>query len=144
MDSHDKEPSGLRSATNPVAFGYLRADVPDENEIRVWREIAQACTAKNYRLATIYCDRGCDGSELARPGFAGLLDALALPDNAAVVVPDLTHLSTDVGVRHTLQYHVRRTGACLLAVRDTTNGPNALDQADGDVRCDQDQTGERA
>jgi len=51
---------------------------------------------------------------MARPGFAAVLDALALPDSVALVVPDLDHLSPDSLVREGLVRSVRRTGAKII------------------------------
>lgn len=109
--------------TRPVAVGYLRAEQPDEALITGWREeIASFCAGRGYRLATVYCDRGYDGSEMARPGFAGLLDALAVPACTAAVVLAVDHLSLDDIVQDTLQRHIRRTGADLLIVRTSYDG----------------------
>lgn len=103
----------------PVAFGYLRADDPHDAEIAGLRtEIAGYCRAEDLRLVTTFSDLGWDGSQLARPGFAGLLDALTVSTDARLVTPDLGHLSPSCVIREGLLRQVRRTGARLIVTRE--------------------------
>jgi hypothetical protein len=105
--------------TRIQAFGYVRAEDPADDQIPALRaEIAAFCRAEDLRLVTIFCDRGSDGSELARPGFAGLLDALAVTRDVRLVIPDSNHLSPYEAVREGLLRQVRRTGARLLVTRE--------------------------
>jgi DNA invertase Pin-like site-specific DNA recombinase len=82
------------------------------------QQIAAFCRAEAFLLVTTFCDVGYDGSEMARPGFAALLDALSLPRSTRLVVPDLRHLSTDAAVREGLLRQVRRTGVSVLVAHE--------------------------
>lgn len=114
----------------PVAYGYVRVAEPD-GEVAGWRQaIAEHCQASGWRLVTTFCDRGYDGSELARPGFAALLDVLALPESTHLVVPDLDHLSEDGTVRSGLVRQVERRGITLVVAGRQTERP-------GEVRHDE-------
>lgn len=105
--------------TRIQAFGYVRAEDPADDDVPALRaEIAAFCRTEDLRLVTIFCDRGSDGSELARPGFAGLLDALAVTAHARLVTADLNHLSPFEAIREGLLRQVRRTGARLLVTRE--------------------------
>ncbi|MGH3624936.1 MAG: recombinase family protein [Sciscionella sp.] len=73
----------------------------------------------------MFCDRDSDGSETARPGFAGALDALVLPASTALVVPSLAHLSPDATVRAALASMVRRAGAQVVVAEAATGTPNS-------------------
>lgn len=107
---------------NPIAraaaYGYILAEEPNEDQISDLRkEIGAFCRREALHLVTVFCDRGYDGSETARPGFAAALDALALPDSAALVVPTEGHVSPNDTVREGLLRQVKRTGANVLMVR---------------------------
>lgn len=100
-----------------MVYGYLRAEEPDETEIALLRkEMAAYCQAHGYQLAGVCCDRGSDGTELARPGFIAALDSLALPTSYALLIPELGHLSGHNVVREGLTRLVRRAGAKLLVM----------------------------
>jgi Resolvase, N terminal domain len=103
--------------TARLVYGYIRAEEPDEIEIALLRkEMAAFCEEHDYRLTNVCCDRGSDGTEWGRAGFAAALDALALPSSYGLLVPALAHLSTDAVVRDGLVRLVRRTGAKLLVL----------------------------
>jgi hypothetical protein len=109
-----------------LVFGYIRAEEPDEIEIGLLRkEMAAYCEVNDYRLATVCCDRGSDGSEFSRPGFTVALDVLALPTSYALLVPALAHLSPQEVIREGLIRLVRRTGAQLFVI----HAPNGAHQA---------------
>lgn len=100
-----------------LVYGYVRAQEPDENEIALLRkEMSEYCKANDYRLATVCCDRGSDGTEWGPASFTAALDALSLPSTLGLLVPALGHLSTDALVRDGLVRLVRRTGAKLLVL----------------------------
>src|SRR5712664_3714284 len=89
--------------TRAAAYGYILAEEPNEDQISGLRkEIGAFCRAEALHLVTVFCDRGYDGSETARPGFAAALDALALPDSTALVVPTKGHVSPNDTVREGL------------------------------------------
>lgn len=103
-----------------LVYGYIRVDSPDETQIAALRKtIGEYCREHDYRLVTICCDRGSDGSEIARPGFTAALDALALPTSHALLVPTLEHLSPDRIIRQGLHRQIKRTGAKLLTLTDS-------------------------
>ncbi|MGH3623628.1 MAG: recombinase family protein [Sciscionella sp.] len=106
-----RRPARESGDTRPAVYGYLRTNDPDEDTVASLRvDVRVFCAGRDWRLVTVFCDRGSDGSETARPGFAAALDALALPDSMALVVPSLTHLSPDEAVRAVLASMVRRAG----------------------------------
>lgn len=118
-------------AARHVAYGYVRADEPNEDEIAALRqEIAAYCRTEDLRLVTVFCDRGYDGSELARPGFSALLDALALPESTHLVVPDLYHLSPNDTIRDGLSRQINRTGVTVAVVREPNGALDYTDASD--------------
>jgi resolvase-like protein len=119
-----------RAQTNPTtppsAYGYLRTEESNEELISTCRmALADFCRAHGRRLVTVFCDRGSDGSEIARPGFAALLDVLALPEATAVLVPDLDHLSPHEDVRNVLVHMVKRVGAGVVVTDGTATQGSA-------------------
>lgn len=108
-----------------LVFGYIRAEEPDEIEIGLLRkEMDDYCRAHDYRLAGVCCDRGSDGTEYGRPGFAAALDVLALPTSHALLVPALSHFSPHKAVREGLIRLIRRTGAKLLVMHGPGQDPH--------------------
>ncbi|HKR82514.1 MAG TPA: recombinase family protein [Candidatus Saccharimonadales bacterium] len=99
-----------------VYYGYLRTDTGNE-ATSAYDALVCWCVDRGWHLSTIFRDVGANSLSLRRPGFAGLLDALHLPDVAGVVVLDWTHLSDSVFIAKRLHLAVRRTGVELL-VRD--------------------------
>lgn len=107
-----------RSERWPAAYGYVRAVEASEDELaKLRQEIVRFCQMEGYQLVTIFWDRGSEETELDWPGLAGLLDALALPDSACVVVPDLRYLSQDKTVREGLVRQIHRAGTTVLVTR---------------------------
>lgn len=114
-----------------MAYGYVRVADPNDAAVAMLRQtVADHCTANGRHLATIFCDRGSDGSELARPGFSALLDVLALPESTHLVVPELDYLSADDTIRSGLVRQVERRGVSLVALHQQTDGS-------GEVRHDE-------
>jgi hypothetical protein len=59
-----------------LAFGYLRMAETDGAEIcRLRLALGKYCQRQGYRLVTVFCDRDVRDTELARPGFTGVVDA---------------------------------------------------------------------
>ena len=111
--------------TRPVAYGYLRMEAPDEADIaRKRKVIGEFCRDQNLRLVTIFCDRGSDGMESARPALAGLLDVLQTVHSAVLVVLDLDHLSPDEALRTALARQVVRLGGRVATVEETRPAPD--------------------
>jgi resolvase-like protein len=113
MSDGDKRRESSRRLA--AVYGYVRAEDADDRTVAALRqELGRFCKTNGLHLVTVCFDRDSDGSEIARPGFAAVLDALALPDSVALVVPDLNHLSHAEVVREALVRSVRRTGAKVL------------------------------
>lgn len=104
----------------PVAYGYIRVEVPDEDTVsRLRQEIGAFCETESVHLVNVFCDRGIDGSTLARTGLTDLLDTLKQVPQAALVVPDLGHLSPYDSIRSVLVRRLHRSQHRLLVVSDT-------------------------
>ncbi|ONI91753.1 hypothetical protein ALI22I_07775 [Saccharothrix sp. ALI-22-I] len=107
-----------------TVYGYLCAEAPDELELAVWRkEIAQFCRGRGLHLVTVFIDRREPPDRVKRPGLAGLLDALSLPDSYAVVTPTVAHLSTDHAALDVLHRSISHTGSRLFVIHDTSRDP---------------------
>jgi DNA invertase Pin-like site-specific DNA recombinase len=99
----------------PVAYGYVRLEETDHDAIVEFRQnVAACCEREDLRLATTFCDLGDDGSTLARPALANLLEALKDTPSAKLVVPDLNHLSPYEVIRSALLLLLHRTEHQLL------------------------------
>ena len=103
----------------PMAYGYVRLEETDHDAVAQFRQaIAACCDREDLRLATTFCDLGDDGSALARPALADLLEALKATPSAKLVVPDLTHLSPFTVIRSALLLLLHRTEHQLLVVTE--------------------------
>ncbi len=103
----------------PVAYGYVRIEEADHDAVAQFRQaIAACCNREDLRLATTFCDLGDDGSTLARPALANLLEALKDTPSGKLVVPDLTHLSPFTVIRSALLLLLHRTEHQLLVVTE--------------------------
>jgi DNA invertase Pin-like site-specific DNA recombinase len=128
----------------PVAYGYLRLAESDKDQLAALRlEIAAFCETAALLLVNTFYDRGYDGSEMARPGFAGLLDVLALPESTRLVVPDLLHLSPVDVVRQGLLRQVQRTGVSVVSVRQLNGNLDSSGVADRSTWIGRADRGER-
>jgi hypothetical protein len=78
----------------------------------------------------VFSDLGWDGTQLARPGFAGLLDASSVSTDARLVTPDLSHLSPFGVIREGLLRQVRRTGARLVVTPEVNGKPDDVGTAE--------------
>jgi hypothetical protein len=117
-----RQPAWLNCSRDswPVVYGYLRIESQDLAGLAALRQaIATFCEAEEFLLVTTFSDVGYDGTEIARPGFAALLDVLALPQTARLVIPDLLHLSADEAIREGLLRQVRRTGVSVVVISET-------------------------
>jgi DNA invertase Pin-like site-specific DNA recombinase len=103
----------------PVAYGYVRLEEVDHDAVAQFRQdIAAGCEREDLRLASTFCDLGDDGSTLARPALAKLLEALKATPSAKLVVPDLTHLSPVGVIRSALLLLLHRTEHQLLVANE--------------------------
>jgi Resolvase, N terminal domain len=103
----------------PVAYGYVRMDeAAHEAVAQVRQDIAACCEREDLRLAKTFCDLGDDGSTLARPALANLLEALKATPSATLVVPDLGHLSPFTVIRSALLLLLHRTEHQLLVASE--------------------------
>ena len=105
--------------SRPVAYGYARMDETDHEAVAQFRrDIAACCEREDLRLVNTFCDLGDDGSTLARPALANLLEALKATPSAKLVVPDLNHLSPFAVIRSALLLLLHRTEHQLLVARE--------------------------
>jgi DNA invertase Pin-like site-specific DNA recombinase len=113
--------------TRPLAYGYVRLNEVDREAATRWRAaIGDRCVRDGRRLVTTFCDFDCDGSILARPALTELLVALRAAPQAAVVVPDLTHLSAAQSIRGALLLLLHRTEHQLVTLQEANGQPNGL------------------
>jgi hypothetical protein len=117
MTSHHRVFRDRQQPDNrPVAYGYVRIEDADHDAVAQFRQaIAACCDREDLRLATTFCDLGDDGSTLARPALASLLEALKATPSTKLVVPDLNHLSPFGVIRSALLLLLHRTEHQLLA-----------------------------
>lgn len=117
----------------PVAFGYVSMLEPDEEEIaNLRRRIGVHCRKRGFHLATVFCDRGFEPTDMARPGFAGLLDAVwPSSGNASVFVPDHEHLSDDPLIREAMEEALKRQGVVAVELLPAVPASSRADDADG-------------
>lgn len=106
-----------RGGTRPLIYGYVCADEPDEVAISLLcHDMTTFCRINNYRLGSIFIDRGVPDGTIARTGFTGMLDVLRRPEVHGVLVPTMGHLSTHEIVRAALLGLIRRTNSMVLVV----------------------------
>jgi len=102
----------------PVAYGYMRIGMDETDHEAVsqcGQDIAACCEREDLRLANTFCDLGDDGSTLARPALANLLEALKDAPSAKPVVPDASHLSPFTVIRSALLLLHRQEHQLLVA-----------------------------
>jgi DNA invertase Pin-like site-specific DNA recombinase len=103
----------------PVAYGYVRLEEVDHDAVAQFRQdTAACCEREDLRLVGTFCDLGDDGSTLARPALANLLEALKDTPSAKLVVPDLNHLSPYEVIRSALLLLLHRTEHQLLVATE--------------------------
>lgn len=104
-----------RHDATPLVHGYLCLEGPDEARVAEWSsEIRAFCVLSGYHLGSIFFDRTTATYNCTRDGFIEVLAALRLPRAYGVVVPSLTHLSSDSFTRQALIHMVRLTNSQLL------------------------------
>lgn len=114
---------GRTLPSGALVYGYLRMAEPDETEIaRLRLSLGTYCKEHGYQLVTVFCDRDVEDTELTRPGFAGLVDAVSAGggEEVIVLVPSRSHLSSEDLLRQNLERSIRLTGARLVALGDIT------------------------
>lgn len=109
----------LKPSEQPPAIGYICVDEAEDGEIAAFlKEIAACCLREELRLVRSFCDRGYDGSQLARPGIVELRQALLETSGLVVVVPTLDHLSPADSIRSPLTIMIHRLGGRLVVAAD--------------------------
>lgn len=124
----ETEPGKATVPELPVlAYGYVRSDDRDVGYIKACANLLEAwCTAAGWRLGVVFRDNGYDSASTARPGLAGFLDALRLPEAAYGLVIDHSHLSDHDDVVKQLVAEVRRTSAVLRVLADDLEDGKAV------------------
>lgn len=109
----------VKSSELPPAIGYLRLDDGDEDVFAMLlKDIAACCLREGLRLVRTFCDRGYDGSQLARAGLVEVQEALRERPGLVVIVPTLDHLSPANVIRSPLLLMVHRLGGRLLVANE--------------------------
>jgi hypothetical protein len=113
----------FRRPERQLVHGYLCFEEPDEERVAGWtREITDRALRSGYEPGSIFMDHDKATGGRARSGFIELLGALRLPDAFGVVVPSLTHLSSDSFTQQVLIHMIQLTDSQLLmasALRST-------------------------
>jgi hypothetical protein len=92
-----------RQVPGPVVYGYLLLTAACRaRRAALSRALAEYCEQHELTLAAVFTDASDD--TVQAPGFAGLLDALAMEPSYGVVIPTRAHLGHG------------RTGTSRLAV----------------------------
>jgi hypothetical protein len=113
-----------RPVPGPLVFGYLRLSASSRaRRVALTCALATYCGPHELLLGGVFTDDSHSRAVLS-PGFAGLLDALALKDCYAVVVPSAAHLGAGVTGR-TRVHRITETGRRLILVRSAL-APAAL------------------
>lgn len=118
-------------------YGYIRtAERNDVEARRLRREIGRFCEQQGLSLITVFCDQGCDGSEVSRPGFSAALDVLSIRFvSMSLVVPDMTHLTPkDDDVRETMLRLVQRAGSKVESISQIQDEHQKLDANNGETK----------
>jgi Resolvase, N terminal domain len=114
-----RPPVTLPASKRLTVHGYLRTDERRADYANSCADLlAWWSKTEGWRLGTIFRDLGISSDTLVRPGFGGLLDVLRMPDSAAVLVIDSTHLSASASVAKRLTLAVRRTGTQVRILAD--------------------------
>lgn len=110
-------PQSAQLDLRPAVCGYVRVEHPDEDAVAEWKAaIQQYCQEQDFRLETVFTDRAVCGGTLTRPGLAGLVGVLSLPDVIGVVVPSEEHLSQYDLPLARLRRVIARTNSEVLCV----------------------------
>jgi len=99
------------------AVGYVRVDedAPEKAAVLL-KTVADYCERAGLRLIKTWCDRGYDGTQLARPGVVQIRQALMESDGLTIVVPTLDDLSPVQSIRSPLMLMIHRLGGKLVVV----------------------------
>lgn len=111
-----------------LVHGYLCVEEPDDTQMALLcKDMLRFCQMSDFRLGTVFIDRGVPDGVFARIGFSRLLEALHRPEAHAVVVPSLDYLSSQAFVRDALMRMVLLTDSLVLTAYQTNDCASALD-----------------
>ncbi|MFF3276415.1 hypothetical protein ACFYWU_36590 [Streptomyces chrestomyceticus] len=114
-----------RPVNGPLVYGFLRlAPTATARQAALTDALAEYCRSHELVLGGLFVERGT-GASAHTAAFTGLLDALALPDAYAVVLP-ASHLGPRPIAAERKRQITGSTGAQLLLIRD---GKKALRRA---------------
>ncbi|WP_033027253.1 hypothetical protein [Streptomyces rimosus] len=115
-----------RPVNGPLVYGFLRlARSSPARQSALSDALAEYCRSHELVLGGLFVERGT-GASARTAAFTGLLDALALPDAYAVVLPTASHLGPRPIAAERKRQITGSTGAQLLLIRD---GKKALRRA---------------
>jgi len=102
-----------------LVYGYIRTPEPEPDYADACGDLLRAWAAtRGWELGAVFRDLGTGSSQLVRPGFTGLLDALRLEGSALALVVETRQLSRKPeGVKH-LTAAIRQTGSSLRVLAD--------------------------
>jgi len=107
-----------RPVPGPLVYGYLRlAACSRGRRAALTRALVAYCSQHELLLGGVFSDEPFGGLVLT-PGFAGLIDALALEGSYGVVTPSAAHLGSGVTGRARIQ-KITATGRRLMLIRGT-------------------------
>src|SRR5689334_3621388 len=101
----------------PLVYGYLRLSACSRaRRVALTRALVTYCGQHELLLGGVFSDEPFNSLVLT-PGFAGLLDVLALEGSYGVVTPSAAHLGSGVTGRTRIQ-KITETGRRLMLVRE--------------------------
>ena len=102
-----------------LVYGYVRSPEPEPTYANACAQVLDWwATAAGWELGAVFRDVGVCSSQLTRPGFTGLLDALRLSDAAMAIVVEKRHLSRQPDGVKRLRASIRQTGSGLRILAD--------------------------
>jgi len=108
-----------------LVYGYVRSPEPEPAYANACAQVLDWwATAAGWELGAVFRDVGVCSSQLTRPGFTGLLDALRLPDAAMAIVVEKRHLSRRTDGVKRIRAAIRQTGSGLRILADELKPPS--------------------
>jgi hypothetical protein len=108
-----------------LVYGYVRSPGPEPTYANSCAQVLDWwATAAGWELGAVFRDVGVCSSQLTRPGFTGLLDALLLPDAAMAIVVEKRQLSRKPDGLKRLRATIHQTGSGLRILADELESPS--------------------
>ena len=91
---------------------------------RLRRQMDAYCAREGLALELVFADSGIGDTELVRPGWTALLDALRRTGGPLVVLPTMDHLSRDPVLRAELRTQLSEAGATVTMMSNAAARPS--------------------